>query len=74
MEISFAFIIFIYAIAGPGPARYTMPNLTGQRAHDPTKKLNPCYSFGTKLATSCKYMIFSIKTIIYIDCYCCHFF
>lgn len=37
---------------GPGPAKYTLPSLTGVSGHDPTKKLHPCFSFGTKLGTS----------------------
>ena len=44
----------LFAATGPGPGRYTLPNLTGVRGHDCTKKVQPAYSFGTKLPTSCK--------------------
>ena len=47
-------ILHFVTATGPGPGRYTLPNLTGVRGHDFTKKVQPAYSFGTKLATSCK--------------------
>ncbi|XP_003389790.1 PREDICTED: outer dense fiber protein 3-B-like [Amphimedon queenslandica] len=37
---------------GPGPGRYTLPNLTGYQAHDVSRKLHPAYSFGLRLGTS----------------------
>ena len=54
--LQFFLMHFMYSCdhIGPGPARYTLPSLTGIRAHDATKKINPCYSFGTKLGTSCE--------------------
>ena len=41
--------------AGPGPARYALPSLTGREGHSPTKALHPAYSFGRKLGGGCKY-------------------
>lgn len=32
----------------PGPSHYTLPGCTGGNNHDPSKKKNPVYSFGTK--------------------------
>ncbi|XP_041082981.1 outer dense fiber protein 3-like [Polyodon spathula] len=34
---------------GPGPGRYGIPFTVGFRKHDPTKQMNPAYSFGMKL-------------------------
>lgn len=34
---------------GPGPARYTLPTLTGKEGHSPSKTSHPAYSFGKKL-------------------------
>ena len=42
------FLLFVI-VAGPGPARYSLPGLTGSARHDTTRRLYPCYSFGTKL-------------------------
>lgn len=40
---------------GPGPARYSLPSLTGREGHSPTKTIHPSYSFGKKLGGGCKY-------------------
>ena len=33
---------------GPGPAKYNLPGTCGLKAHDPRKRSNPAFSFGTK--------------------------
>ena len=40
--------------AGPGPARYSLPGMTGNNNHDCRRKVHPAYSFGLRLGTSCK--------------------
>ncbi len=42
---------------GPGPARYNLPGLTGNSGHDATKKIQPAYSFGKRLGTSCAFFV-----------------
>ena len=44
----------LFAISGPGPGRYALPNLTGGVGHDATKRYYPMYSFGRNLGTSCE--------------------
>ena len=56
-------VIIFFFFAGPGPARYSLPGLTGSAKHDTTRKLYPCYSFGTKLGSASEgknVMIFNI--------------
>jgi len=33
---------------GPGPGRYALPSTCGAQQHDITKRMNPCYSFGSR--------------------------
>ena len=56
-------INFSLILAGPGPARYSLPGLTGSAKHDTTRKLYPCYSFGMKLGST------SEGEIVYIISY-----
>eukprot|EP00794_Sanderia_malayensis_P012711 gene12711-14016_t len=38
-------------LRGPGPAKYRLPGTVGFMHHDPTRKRDPAFSFGTRFAT-----------------------
>ena len=62
------FIPCIRTYPGPGPARYSLPGLTGSTGHDGTRKVNPAYSFGRRLGTSCKTELFCLLFNISSEC------
>jgi hypothetical protein len=37
---------------GPGPAKYNLPGSCYYKSHDPTMKMNPAYSFGSRISKS----------------------